>query len=49
MGKYIEDRLPIRRRGILTENQDAKENLVQLNFILGIHILEINTILFSAH
>lgn len=35
MGKYIEDGGPIRRRGILTEKEVAKENLVKLKFILG--------------
>lgn len=49
MGKYFEDGGPIRRRGILTEKEDAKENLVKLKFILGMHVLEINTILFSIH
>lgn len=48
MGKCIEDGGPIRRREILTEKEDAKENLVKWKFILGIHPLEINTILLST-
>lgn len=38
MGKYIEDGGPIRRRRILTEKEDTKENLVKLKFILGMHV-----------
>jgi len=47
MGKYIGDGGPIRRRGILTEKEDAEENLVKLKFILGMHVLEINTLSHS--
>lgn len=46
MGKYFEDGVSIRGRGMLIEKRDAKENLVKLKFILGIHVLEI-TIFFS--
>lgn len=48
MGKYIEDRVPTRRR-ILNENKDVKENFGKLKFILRIHVLEINSIFFSTH
>lgn len=47
MGKYTEDGVPIRRRGILTEKDDAEENLVKLKFILEMHVLEINTLSHS--
>lgn len=49
MGKHFEDGVSIRRRGILTEKENAKENLAKLKFILGIHVLEINTIFFSMN
>ena len=49
MGKYIEDRVPTRRRGILNENKDVTENLGKLKFILRIHVLEINSIFFFTH
>lgn len=40
MGKYIKSGMSIRKRRILTEKEDAKEKLVKLKFLLGIHVLE---------
>lgn len=49
MGKHFEDWMSIRRRGILTEKEDAQENLIKLKFILGIRVLGFNTIFFSTY